>query len=410
MDKRNLLTRRLLSEGRKIRGRPFDYDYILSRMAIANNIGLKDRLRASGLAEENAAPIIDVALSRLPRRGPPGLERFKDAISHELQTRASISSSQFVFLFPFNLDLIRGMHRKSFRVGQIRIKLHDVPYFRTISRTFPLIASAEVQGKNFTGYNFLEVKHQGRDLNFVARRVADIMALFISEVSFAKYFSTSTFQFGGPPKAHSQVLEPPVFFAFDSAGTFKQIFYWGLGGFKDAQSLQTHEAANLVRINRLVNRLKGSDLGELIDRALLLYASALSDVLPSNSFIKYWMAIELLALKDRATSYQTIEGRIRSIFPRPHAYWEASISRMFVCRHALVHDANFAGIGRDEVLSAKVLLEQLLNFVLSWRTTIESRQDLIDIYHSLGRPVAGLTRTRTIISKVIGAKRRARVP
>lgn len=256
------------------------------------------------------------------------------------------------------------------------------------------------KGFNESDFQYIRVTLWGRNLEYVFQKSLKYVQLILGFISYSKNYHRETISLFGTPKPLIE-LEFGYIFAFKESEYLNYAVDTDKNLSKKSYKIEELDITNLTIILEAFGKMK-DNIQEIICNSMGHYYEGLIEKNVKQSFLNFWMVVEILTLKDKDLPHYKVVERWKSLVVLD-AFVEYKIDRLYDLRNKLVHNGNTARINEIDRNMMKDNAELLVHFFIFTLSTFRI-SEINTLYMFLGQDVDSLIKSKEMIDQTIKLK------
>jgi len=216
---------------------------------------------------------------------------------------------KFELYYPINIKTDENIEVIKFRDVEIEIKSYDDVKNLLDSDTFKEKFKFEKLTKS--KYKYIKVMLWARNKNFAEQTATKYATLILGFVAYSQNYGNSSVTIIGIPKELTQ-LKLNYIFVFKGDAYAGHYYFEDKSDDKKIYDLNQADISNLNKFVKQFNKIDGK-IQEVLFKVMNLYYSGLTEKRINYSFLNFWTALEIIALKKKGIPHFEIIKRLKSI-------------------------------------------------------------------------------------------------
>ncbi|MBI2647413.1 hypothetical protein HYW99_02960, partial [Candidatus Woesearchaeota archaeon] len=267
---------------------------------------------------------------------------------------------KFELYYPLNIKTDKKIDLIKFRAIQIEIKSYDdVKVLLEADK----LKQGSFRFEKFTKskYKYIKITLWSRNLNYATEISTKYVNLILGFIAYSQNYKNAPVTIVGIPKELTQ-LKLNYIFAFENGVYSGYCFFDDKSDDRKIYDLREPDISNL---NVFVKQFNSADsaIQEIIFKAMSSYYSGLTESRINYSFLNFWTALEIIALKKKGIRHIEIIKRLKSILLDLKDLEEHKIDKLYSIRNNLVHDGAYNVSQYDRNL-LKIYVEIMIEFFM----------------------------------------------
>lgn len=322
--------------------------------------------------------LVHKAISRFARYSKHDLLRFRRAMTTERRRYLQRPIVTFHILFPINIRQADLARRRWFNILNSRICCRTWSYVerhydiqRFLDEAAFALRKDQQELARFLYGDFcpLTIATDARTSAEAFRKASEVFDILRTLMNLTTAFLMVRL-YGGRDRPLGQYLPPPVFGIFEEDGSY-DLLYFSTERYDYQERSLSEDRIRLV--HRLAKRIEQpkdeQDTMRLVIDALRKYGHAMDTADWQVAFLALWQILELVALQTAGyVNMKDVANRIANLLALKENAPERDLLDVAVqSRNDLVHRGRFSEDGLREVNYLKVVVDQVISFLLSPR-------------------------------------------
>lgn len=353
------------------------------------------------------------AISRFARYSKHTLPLFRLAMTTEWRRYLQRPIVTFHILFPINIRQADLARRRWFNILGTRIFRRTWSYVRKHYDIEPFLnEAAQVLPKTreqlplflYSRFCPLTIATDARTSGEAFRKASEAFDILRTLMNLTTAFLIVRL-YGGRDRPLGQYLPPPVFGIFKADGSYVWLYFSTERYDYQERSLPEDQIRLVHRLGKRIEQPKDEqDTMLLVIDALRKYGHAMDTADWQLAFLALWQILELVALQTAGyVNMKDVANRIANLLALKENAPERDLLDVAVqSRNDLVHRGRFSEDGLREVNYLKVVVDQLISFLLSPRfRAFPTTKRLQAFYTYATTPEADLRECRHIVDRIL---------
>jgi len=302
---------------------------------------------------------------------------------------------KFELYYPINIKTDEKIDAIKFRDVEIEIKSYEE--IKDLLEDEALKEKFKFQKLTKSKYKYIKVILYARNKNFAEQTATKYANLILGFISYSQNYGNSSVTIIGIPKELTQLKANYIF-------VFKSDIFQGYYFFEDKsddKKVYDLSKADISNLNKFVEKFNKADskIQEILFKTINLYYSGLTEKRINYSFLNFWTALEIIALKKKGIPHFEIIKRLKSILVNLKPLEEHKIDRIYSLRNNLIHDGAY-NISQYDRNLMKIYIEFFIEFFLS-NLTDYNIQEIQTIFQFIQKDNTTLKNSKSLIDFVI---------
>lgn len=309
--------------------------------------------------------------------------------------RQDSKPEKFELYYPINIKTDEKIDAIKFRDVEIEIKSYDE--IKELLENETLKEKFKFEKLTKSKYKYIKVILYARNKNFAEQTATKYANLILGFISYSQNYGNSSVTIIGIPKELTQ-LKANYIFVFKS-DNFQGYYYFE--DKSDDKKVYELSKADISNLNKFVEKFNKADskIQEVLFKTINLYYSGLTEKRINYSFLNFWTALEIIALKKKGIPHFEIIKRLKSILVNLKPLEEHKIDRIYSLRNNLIHDGAY-NISQYDRNLMKIYIEFFIEFFL-FNLTDFNIQEIQTIFQFMQKDNATLKNSKNLIDFVI---------
>lgn len=328
-------------------------------------------------------------------------EILKSKICHKIDLiKKETKIADFDLYYAINLEKInQKINEISFRDIRINILNYD-DIKNTLENTSLNDNFLPADNFNKSEYQYIKVSIKGRNKEYAEQKATKYVELILGFISFSIIDGVESISWTTPPKSLIGLGESYIF-VFKSE-KYDGYFYFS-ERFINAQSYSIEER-DVDNLNLFLSHFNNAndEVQETICQAVSQYYFGLKEKKVHYAFLNFWIAFEILTLKEKSSPQYGIIEILKSTI-KLDSLDEYKIKRLYDLRNEFIHNGNFDIINEIDRNLMRTYLEHFIKYFILCLSEYKV-SDLRIIYRFLPKDKQYLQNAEEMIEKVIRLK------
>jgi hypothetical protein len=372
---------------------------LVSELMLDNKVQSKLHKLRYGLTSENDVFFgseLNPIFKEMKEEKKDNYSEFKTKLDFLLEKiKQDSKPEKFELYYPINIKTDKNIDAIKFRDVEIEIKSYEE--IKDLLEDETLKEKFKFQKLTKSKYKYIKVILYARNKNFAEQTATKYANLILGFISYSQNYGNSSVTIIGIPKELTQ-LKANYIFVFKSDNFQGYYFFEDKSDDKKVYELSKADISNL---NKFVEKFNKADskIQEILFKTINLYYSGLTEKRINYSFLNFWTALEIIALKKKGIPHFEIIKRLKSILVNLKPLEEHKIDRIYSLRNNLIHDGAY-NISQYDRNLMKIYLEFFIEFFL-FNLTGYNIQEIQTIFQFMQKDNTTLKNSKSLIDFVI---------
>lgn len=305
---------------------------------------------------------------------------------------------KFELYYPINIKTDEKIEPIKFRDVEIEIKSYEEVNGLLEDKSF----KEKFKFEKFTKskYKYIKVILWARNKNFAEQIATKYATLLLGFIAYSQNYRNSPVTIIGIPHELTQ-LKLNYIFVFHNAVYVGHYYFEDKSDDKKIYDLSQADISNLNKFSKQFNKTDAK-IQEVLFKTMNLYYSGLTEKRINYSFLNFWTALEIIALKKKGILHIEIIKRLKSIIVNLSPLEEHKIDRIYSLRNNLVHDGAY-NISQYDRNLLKVYIELFIEFFM-FQLSDKNIQEIQTIFQFLQNDSPTLKKSKELIDYVINLR------